>query len=1493
MAGRLKKWGRYTVIFLGILLMIPALLYLLLQIPAVQTLAVKKVTEKLSENFQSEISIGRVDYHFFNKIALSEILFKDINNDTLLFAENLSAGIRKISIREKDVRLGRINIKNPLFQVITDTAGQMNLAWYLKKLKSEPDSAGRPFKLSIDRIDIENAGFAYINHSASTKKEGKKVDFSNIDLSALNGIIENFRIDGDTTSLNLYRLAFNDQSGFKIKELDCNLKLSGNYILLESAYIRSDSSILNFDKIAVNATGPGGFKNFISDVKLDIRSEKSLISTSDLRYFVPVPEEIEESVTLTGRFTGTVAELRGRDIKITYRNNTILDCDFDISGLPEIDNSFIYLGISEFTTSVEDVEKLKLPGRTNFTLPEVLYRLGKLSFSGSFSGFTTDFVTYGEFRTGIGNVNTDISLRPDKAQKYRMQGLISGLNIDLGRISGSEILGQITVHANVDGFASSFENFAGSLKGRIDSIDIKDYNYRNIELTGSFTDKTWDGSINITDENIKLDLLGMFNFRDTLPKFDFTLNLAEADLHKLNIDKTDSTSALSLIMTSNFTGNNIDNLDGEIKLLSADLTKHGKEIKLKDFSIRAFIEDSKPVLSLNTDFLDAEINGSYSFSGLKKTFTTVLSSLMPSLAGEASEIKANGENNFTFNLNFKNTNRLNDFFETGLIVAENSYVRGAVLPDTAISIDGASDFIVIKNIRFDGIDLHAEADKSVLKTKINTASLQLPGSTTMKNFSVSINSAPDTIRMITEWNNNENVLNKGLISATGFLTKIEGIPAMKIDIDSSEVYANNNLWTINRSSVLLDSGSVRINDINIKSRDRFYHVNGAVSHNTTDTLHLAFMGIDISPLNHLTSKKTESKTEDSSRLNMNLRGRLNGNIALTNVYVKPVLEGDLRITDFSILGSEYGVISINSEFDYDRKVVNIGASNDLDGVRMFDAKGYYDPSDKRILLDILADELPVGALNPLLRSFASDISGFASGKLRLSGTTERLFLNGAVKAQNVNMRINYLQTLYTINDSIRFDNEGFRFNNTKFVDEDGKTAIMNGIIRHRNFREYTADLTINMGNDFKVLNTQLKNNSSFYGTVYASGVVKINVAPDLLSFDIAASTGKNTRFSIPLSDELSVSEYSFINFIDQSGESRQQVVSEPVKQLGFNINIDLEVTSDAVAEIIFDEKVGDKITGSGTGMLNINLNPKGDFKITGDYIIEEGDYLFTLGNILNKRFEVENGGTITFNGDLDNAEIDLRAIYQKFNTSLGPILQDPERNERVSVEPQLVLSGRLFNPTVKFEINLPDSDEETKTYLRNAIATDEELSRQFMYLLVMRSFYAEQASAQYSSSTAGTTAMAATTFEMVANQFSNWISQINDNFNLGINYQPGTGNRSLNPDELQLAFETQILDDRVVLNGNFDYRSTTSGSSTEQLTGDFEADVKLTEKVRFKVFNRFNDISLGKGPYTQGIGIFFKRDFEKFSDLFRKKSREPAKKEEEITLENKEPVVNK
>lgn len=1496
MTEKIRKLLKYFIVLLGIIIMLPTIFYFLIRLPDVQTMIVKRITGHFSSEIKSTITIGRFDYSFFNRLVINDILIKDKNDDTLAYIPRLTAGIRSINLKNNSFTIGHLDLYKPVIGLITDTTGIMNLTWYLQILNREENTDRKKnSKISISRIELTDGRFSLINRNS--EKKVSAIDFGNLHISDLNGVIEDLDLYNDTTSLTIYKMNFREEGGLTVNTINGDLLMTEGSLLFKSVFISSDSSIINIPHLGLVTDSAGSFRNFTNDVRIDLLFDKSQISTTDIRHFIASSPQIPEPLTLSGRVFGTISELRGRNIQVSFGRSSFLDCVFDFSGLPQIDNSFIYVGINTLRSRAEDFENIYIPGKGTFRPPQFLYKIGTINFDGSFTGFTTDFVAYGKIRSDFGNLSTDISFRPDESNSYRINGLVTASDVNLGLISGNpDLFGKISLRTDVDGLAKSLKQFSANLNGLIDSLEINNYVYRNIALNGLFNEKTWDGSIRISEDNIKLDFLGMLKIGTEIPEFDFNLNLKKFNLYSTNFDRNDTTSSLSMLLTANFKGNNIDNLDGEIKLVNSQLTKFGTKLDLNNFSIRTFSENNLPAISLRTDFIDADLRGSYNFSGLKSVVISALSSMMPSRLIAQDRTAESEANNFSFNVNFRNTDKINSFFRTGIMLSENSYLTGTLISDSIFKVKGEAKSLSVKKGTFKDLTFETSYLLPDFSVRLNSSSLKLSEQSEMKGFKMSFSAIPDNFKFELDWDNNNenNIRNKGSFIASGLFTrKIEqdSTPILIITIDSTDIYSRNNLWKIRKSEVLLDSNALNINNLYISSAERFYRINGSVSESPTDTLHLQFKGIDINPVNYLLRKN-----DVPDQIPLAIKGELNGNIILTNLYQNPLIGSDLKINNFSILESNFGDLSVKSDYDIEKKVADIDAGADLNGRRLLDIKGLYDPSSREVNLNLKADKLPVEGLNPLLRVFASGISGTASGKAKLSGELNKLVLEGSLLTENATMKIDYLQTRYRFNDSIRFAKDRILFRNIRLADDRGNIATLNGSVNHKFFKQYSADLMINT-NEAMVLNTRQKDNELFYGTAFATGVTTIKSGPSSLTFDISARTDRNTRFYIPLNTSETVSDYSFITFIKPDtifyNEATTAGHSQISQSTALDLTFDLEVTPDAEVQLIFDSKIGDVMKGRGSGNLNINLEKNGNFGISGDYIIEDGDYLFTLGNILNKSFTVENGGTISFNGDIDNAEINIRAIYN-LKTSLKEIIPIPDEkySERIPVECQINLSGKLFNPLVGLNIELPTADEQTRAYLKNAITTEEELSRQFLYLLVMNSFYSDPSygSSLSASTTTGTSAMAVTTTEMVSNQLSNWLSQISNDFDIGFVYRPGsTGSRDINSQEVQVALSTQLLNDRVTINGNFDVRGAGGvAGNTDQITGDFDLEYRITEKIRFKVFNRYNDAYTGKqDTYTQGFGIFFRQDFDRFSDLFRNRQKSEMKKEEEpVVSEN-------
>jgi hypothetical protein len=202
------------------------------------------------------------------------------------------------------------------------------------------------------------------------------------------------------------------------------------------------------------------------------------------------------------------------------------------------------------------------------------------------------------------------------------------------------------------------------------------------------------------------------------------------------------------------------------------------------------------------------------------------------------------------------------------------------------------------------------------------------------------------------------------------------------------------------------------------------------------------------------------------------------------------------------------------------------------------------------------------------------------------------------------------------------------------------------------------------------------------------------------------------------------------------------------------------------------------------------------------------------------------------------------------------------------------LSKKLLNPVVKFDINFPTADERTKDDLQQFISTQDDINRQMVSLLVMGQFFTPEylrGRQDFQSNTGNL--VGSTTSDILSNHLSNWLSQISNDWDIGFVYRPGD---QLNANQMEFALSTQILNDRVTINGNIGNNSNLQSNATNPVVGEVEVFVKLNKsgKLQLKAYNRANDdLIYDTSLYKQGLGLSFTEEFNTLSDLFKHYSR--------------------
>src|SRR5882762_9784482 len=175
-----------------------------------------------------------------------------------------------------------------------------------------------------------------------------------------------------------------------------------------------------------------------------------------------------------------------------------------------------------------------------------------------------------------------------------------------------------------------------------------------------------------------------------------------------------------------------------------------------------------------------------------------------------------------------------------------------------------------------------------------------------------------------------------------------------------------------------------------------------------------------------------------------------------------------------------------------------------------------------------------------------------------------------------------------------------------------------------------------------------------------------------LKISATARSEKGTRIFIPLNgsmDNTTKKDFiTFVNFADtlKLKEEKKRKSKSKDEPTGITMDMNLDITPDAYAELIFDIKSGDIIRGYGNGDLKLQIDTKGDFTMFGAYEFERGNYNFTLYDIINKEFSINKGSRITWFGDPYEAQLSITASYKQL-VSFAPTISDQSTTQATSV----------------------------------------------------------------------------------------------------------------------------------------------------------------------------------------------------------------------------------
>ncbi len=1459
--------------------MLLVVLWIAIQSSFVQARLVAYATNVLREQLKTDVRIGKVDLRLFNRIVLKDLFVADLRGDTLLAASKVSASLLKVSLRSQHIKFNRVTLNDAKINFLYDSTGVLNLTQLLASFKKDTlPKSDSSMAISFRHISLENSNFCMIKHSFEPKPYG--VNFNNLQISNINLDVENLSIKGDTIAMTIEGMRFKEASGLVVNTLRADLSLSSSYMHFERLRLNSHGTSLQLSHLGFSYNGWDKMGDFLNAVKIDAVIDRSVVSTRFISFFAPDLNFLEETIKLQGVVRGTISDIRVRSLQLAYGRNTFIESNFNITGLPDFDNSFLHFDIRRLTSTANDLRQVKnvQNGKALVQVPKEIDNLGKISFTGNFSGYISNFVTFGTVATDVGTLRLDLAIRPDARKNTNFKGDISTGGINLGKLIGSEAFGSAKLMASVKGVTHSKGDIEANTDAFIQSFEANGYRYSNIKIAGKLSSKSYSGSVIVDDPNAKVNFLGKVDFSDSVPVFDFSAFVPKFDLVKTYLNPIDSISQASFLLTAKLTGSTLDNSKGEVKVVNTIYRNQNGEVKTADISIVADNSIDSKLITVKSEFAHAELRGKYNYASVFGMLSRLAYRYIPALNPDNTTptflptgVENPEFNDYIIRLRVKKAQKLLDVVSPGMKVAENTNLFGIFNPDLqSLNVKIKIPEVAFGTTSIKDISIDGETTDSTFIANITTPIVSF-GSNVIRNIAINASAYNNKIRNEITWDNRQTSRNQGGLKTTvSFLREsVEDRTRIKVNLHPSQFFLNDTSWRVMSSYILIDSSAVKIKNISVINQSQHLRVTGMISENPKDSIMVELNRINLSNVNFYTKE-----------LGYQFDGLIYGKAIISSILKQPLLVANISIPKLLVNNQTIGYINLHSQWYGDEEKLAIEFSNSIGDTLAMQIKGSIFPESKKILVNADIKRLNLSAFEPLLDGNVTGLAGYLSGNVSVGGTFERPEVNGVIVPNRAQLTVDFLKTQYRFIDPITIDRSNMVLNNFRVFDVNNRLALVNGRVDTDFFRNISLNLSL-APNNFQLMNTQEKDNELFYGSVYASGTVQIGGRPDDINMYVSIRTEPRTAIFLPLSTSSSAAEYNFVNFMSSNDNIfivEEEIALDDIKKTNLSLTLDLEITPDAEAQIIIDKTLGDIIRANGSGKLKMDINPSQDkFRMFGDYVIEKGDYLFNLqGTPISKKFKIAEGSSINWNGDVTDASMNIQAIYS-LRTTLHQLLltQDNEKfKKRTPVDCQILLSGKLMEPTIKFNIEVPGADSETSALVQSALNTDEKISQQFLGLLIIGSFIADPAVAGRMSSTQTATTeggglqqgLSNTVGELLSNQLSNWMSQWSNNFDFGINYRPG---EQLSSNELEVAMSTQLFNDRVTINGNVDMGNQNTSSP---IAGDFSIDVKLNPsgKVRAKAFARSNDDLLyqNQSTHTTGAGIVYREDFNTLSDLW-------------------------
>ncbi|HMB99208.1 MAG TPA: hypothetical protein VKM36_12030, partial [Balneolaceae bacterium] len=1323
-----------------------------LQLPVSKKKISIELTELFNNNFEGTLTIESITgfLPFYATLHQPRFSAPDDTTGTVLTLDKISININAWDLLTRQLSISGFDLSEPDLKVIRNPeTGRFTISELFdsQNMADPPEESGElpPWLQSY-------AIFA----PSITISDGV------IEVADLPDSFENLNLTPPFTADNInssFFLEFNDEQRFlEINQFRASLAGTPIQNLLLSGQVFSDDQFFELNRFTIStAQFTSTFDFDISPVNILSDSLNEKLKEANYRFdmseFSADPQKIRELIPGFPGFSNSIyleSVVEGT-IDTMYVDRLLMvsgESSVQMTGILQKLNSpdFRYLAqIENLVVGKKELDLISENLKHDFDTETYHQSILRGSVVGSLNHIRPELT----LETNNGSLEMISRFEFKESGAYDLQLMADSLNLgplfpDL--ISESAL--NWNINAEGTGYDLSDAEFSASIgidSSFVNHITVSEGNLQLLYSEGKLTH-----NLSLSENNSELNVSGSYSKQNDIHDVVIDAGVKNINLQQLLQKPEFAVTDFSMEFSTDFNASSLNDLYGRISFEVSRAVIDGDT--LQPHQLFADIDEpfnSTRSLRLTSSFFDGQINGNieprliqnmarhwYNYINSRLRSEILLETEVDSIAYQSPFLNSEAPKlDLTLSGEVKNIDLLKKYIQSFPDLKSSARINANVnaTPErlllTATTSDPLFSFNTISadtvQANFTSSFRYSEPlrEYSTIDLQVNSSKLTVNGITSAEAF-LNLSMREDSL-MITQ---SANRIAEDLNLESTLLLSLQ-TDRVEMVLDNFSMGSETYNWTTDGKPAItfLERDAIQFDNLRFRSGAEILEIDGILSEDPGDSLSYNIQNLNLGRISELIGGR------------VTFSGNMNGNFNTQSLTTKPAIQGTLGINQAMLNNRTVGDVNLRSrlnpeleQFDTNisiftnpKKYERYYTENDSIGqdIRL---NGYLKIPDEQdsvqdlFAFDVDLNEIDMWILSVIIPNIIEEMEGSATGKGTVSGNLDTIAFNLDADVRNVYAKPVFVNTEYTLDGDLNFNStDGLILNELRLTDSNGGTGFVNGIVDVNNFQPTTyLDLSLEM-QDLHFMNNPFDPDIPFFASLYGSGELRLsgtNFSP-LLRTITPIRISPNSRFSIPLEEETEVEENRrFIQFVDSfdlstiwrsdtAQDENGNGVDDDAEDLAdltflerFTLDLQFSAENQVNFQLIFDRVTNEVLNANGTGQIRLLLEDQ-TVSMFGRFNIEGGDYQFVSGDIFTRRFALEQGGTILWEGEPTDARLNLNAIFRArpdISTLLatsGGGAAESGTGQRVPVELVLGIRGTVSQVENEFFFRVPTGIE--------------------------------------------------------------------------------------------------------------------------------------------------------------------------------------------------------